>query len=324
MSYKQALVSPSPSDSGGEATVTELVDLKAEDDGDGEEMMESEPTRDQRAKKPTKMPPTASQKAVRKAMAEVRAFAYSPAPAKLPSTADMASLKRWPLGCLKRLAMACGLNVRESAKAVQVRRIIETYRNTGAEGGGEEVGGDAVGLEDTRPGDLRAATPPTSDSDVSDGELARLEEDLAAARAAQEKDNEATMAAGRAEEAAKEAATKRLERKKRAKVLREAIGRAADRFVIPKRHKATKGAQREDAGDRDRGVGDIPALSREGGDGDGASDDGGGGGTPYGSPSRYAADGLARDGGNGRKVIIRPPLSPPPLLSTYLVCPLGR
>ena len=84
MSYKQALVSPSPSDSGGEATVTELVDLKAEDDGDGEGMMESEPTRDQRAKKPTKMPPTASQKAVRKAMAEVRAFAYSPAPAKLP------------------------------------------------------------------------------------------------------------------------------------------------------------------------------------------------------------------------------------------------
>ena len=44
----------------------------------------------------------------------------------------------------------------------------------------------------------------------------------------------------------------------------------------------------------------------------------------HGSPSRYAADGLARDGGNGRKVIIRPPLSPPPLLSTYLVCPLGR
>eukprot|EP00959_Pyramimonas_sp_CCMP1952_P129000 2697613-Pyramimonas_sp.AAC.1 len=61
------------------------------------------------------------------------------------------------------------------------------------------------------------------------------------------------MAAGRAEEAAKEEAAKRLERKKRAKVLREAIGRAADRFVIPKRRKATKGAQREDAGDRDRG-----------------------------------------------------------------------
>eukprot|EP00976_Prorocentrum_cordatum_P012438 248916-Prorocentrum_minimum.AAC.1 len=40
------------------------------------------------------MPPTASQKAVRKAMAAVRAFACSPAPAKsLPSTAEMASLK---------------------------------------------------------------------------------------------------------------------------------------------------------------------------------------------------------------------------------------
>ena len=108
MSYKKALISPSPSDSEGEATVTELADVGAGDDGDGEEMMESEPTKDRRAKKPMKMPPTASQKAVRKAMAAVRAFACSPAPAKLPSTAEMASLKRWPLGCLRRLAMVNG------------------------------------------------------------------------------------------------------------------------------------------------------------------------------------------------------------------------
>ena len=99
-------------------------------------------------------------------------------------------------------------------------------------------------------------------------------------------------------------------RKKRAKALREAIEKASDRFVIPKRPKVAKSAQREDAGVRDRGVGDIPALSGEGGDGDGASDDGGGGGTPYGSPSRHAAGDLARGGGKGKKVNSTSNLSP--------------
>eukprot|EP00959_Pyramimonas_sp_CCMP1952_P381464 7993174-Pyramimonas_sp.AAC.1 len=103
MSYKKALISPSPSASEGEATITELADVGAGDDGDGEDGRgaESEPTKDRHATKPMKMPPTSSQKAVRKAMATVRAFACSPAPAKLPSTTEMASLKRWPLGCLR-------------------------------------------------------------------------------------------------------------------------------------------------------------------------------------------------------------------------------
>ena len=68
--------------------------------------------------------------------------------------------------------------------------------------------GGGVLLEDDR-----AMTPPPSDSDVSDGELARLEADLATARKAQEEENAASMAAKRVEDAAKEEAAKRAERK---------------------------------------------------------------------------------------------------------------
>eukprot|EP00959_Pyramimonas_sp_CCMP1952_P376294 7881992-Pyramimonas_sp.AAC.1 len=96
----------------------------------------------------------------------------------------------------------------------------------------------------------------------------------------------AAVAENRVEDAAKEEATKRADRKRRAKLLREAIENA--------KRKLARSTQQEDAVVRDRGVGDIPALSGAGGDVDDGSDDGGGGGTPHGSPSRHAADDLGR------------------------------
>ena len=113
--------------------MTDLAGAGVEDDGgvQGDCNAESVLDSNRRAAAPAKVLVNGTKKAAQRAMATVKAFARSPAPGNLPPAADMASLKRWPLACLRKLAMACGLHLRENAKAILIRRQLEKYRSTG-------------------------------------------------------------------------------------------------------------------------------------------------------------------------------------------------
>ena len=126
--------------------MTELAGAGVEDDGGVQGDCNAESVPDSNRRAAAKVLVNGTKKAAQRAMAAVKAFARSPAPGNLPPAADMASLKRWPLACLRKLAMACELHLRENAKAILIRRQLEKYRSTGVEGGNEKAGEEEVAI----------------------------------------------------------------------------------------------------------------------------------------------------------------------------------